>query len=75
MRLVLINWREVADSMLPDELNRKLFKNAYNSSLDENYMFFEALSEFSSVIQRFQNDNDKIEISNLQNKFNSLLND
>lgn len=72
-RISIINLRDVADLSLPDELNRKMFETFYNSSLDQSYMFFESLSELSQVIQRYQDENDRIEISRLLNKFKDLV--
>lgn len=46
-RIFTINWRDIAELSLPDELNRKMFETFYNSSLDQSYIFFEALSELS----------------------------
>lgn len=74
-RVIIINWRDIAGWVLPDEWNRKSFDMAYYCSLDQNYMFFEALSELSQVIKRYQDENDKIEISKLLIKYNNLFDD
>lgn len=74
-RIILINWRDISISIIPDEINRKSYKMAQNCALDQDFMFFEALEQLSKIIQRYQDENNKLEIWKLQNTYDNLLKD
>lgn len=72
-RIYKINWKEVIWLKLWADHWRMIIQNLYYSSLDCDYMFFEAFEKFWDIFERFEEIHSNLDIWNLLETSNRLL--